>query len=351
MTTTGASDGGSLAGLLAPLPLRDGAEGRDPAAPAVSIRGLVKHYGGVPALRGVDLEIRPGQFFGLLGPNGAGKSTTIHILTGLVTLERGDVRVFGRDVVADYRFTRRRIGLAPQEFNFDRFFTIRDILVLQAGYYGIGRREAGRRADALLDAFDLTAKRDAKIEQLSGGMKRRLLLAKAMVHGPAILILDEPTAGVDVELRRRLWETLRRTNEGGLTILLTTHYIEEAEALCDEVAIIDEGRIVARGAPHELVEAGGERSLEVALTHPPAELPEPLRTGLGAELDGDRLRVRTPHPRRDVGRVLNALYAEGLEVSQVAIRESSLEEVFVKLTGKRLDASGEEVPRGGPRGV
>jgi ABC-2 type transport system ATP-binding protein len=172
-----------------------------------------------------------------------------------------------------------------------------------------------------------------------------------MVHGPSILILDEPTAGVDVELRRLLWETLRRTNERGLTILLTTHYIEEAEALCDEVAIIDEGRIVARGAPHELVEAGGERSLEVALAHPPEALPASLRDGFGAELDGEHVRVRTPHPRRDVGRVLNALYAEGLEVSQVAIRESSLEEVFVKLTGKRLDASGEEMPRGGVRGL
>ena len=351
MATTGLQDGGGLAGLLSPLPLPGDAGSTDSAPPAISIRGLVKHYGDTPALRGVDLEIRAGQFFGLLGPNGAGKSTTIHILTGLVTLEGGAVRVFGRDVVRDYRFTRRRIGLAPQEFNFDRFFTVRDILILQAGYYGIGRREAGRRADALLDAFDLSPKRNAKIEQLSGGMKRRLLLAKAMVHGPAILILDEPTAGVDVELRRRLWETLRTTNERGLTILLTTHYIEEAEALCDEVAIIDEGRIVARGAPHELVERGGERSLEVVLAHPPATLPEALGDGLGAELDGDRLRVRTPHPRRDVGRVLNALYAEGLEVSQVAIRESSLEEVFVKLTGKRLDASGEELPAGGARGL
>ncbi len=322
------------------------AGGADGAPLAVAIRGLVKSYGSTVALRGVDLDIRPGQFFGLLGPNGAGKSTTIHILTGLVTLEVGEARVFGYDVVADYRATRRQIGLAPQEFNFDRFFPIREILVYQAGFYGIGRREARERADALLASFDLYDKRDEKIDRLSGGMKRRLLLAKAMVHGPRLLILDEPTAGIDVELRQRLWEYLRRANAGGLTILLTTHYIEEAEALCDEVAIIDEGRIVTQGTPQALVERGGERSVEVVLAREVEALPPALRDGFDAELAGDRLRVRTPQPRREVGQVLNALYAAGLEVSQVAIRESSLEEVFVKLTGKRMAESGEQAPAG-----
>ena len=291
---------------------------------------------GQPALREVSLEVGAGETLGLLGPNGAGKSTTIHILTGLVKLEQGEARVFGGDVVRDYRFTRRQIGLAPQDFNFDRFFSIREILVLQAGYYGIPRREAAARADRQLASFDLYEKRHEKVERLSGGMKRRLLLAKAMVHDPRLLILDEPTAGIDVELRRRLWEHLRRANESGLTILLTTHYIEEAEALCDEVAIIDHGRIVARGAPQELVERGGERSVEVVLARAAPDLPAGIARTFDAELDGARLRVRTPHPRRDVGQVLNALYAAGLEVSQVAIRESSLEEVFVKLTGRTL---------------
>jgi ABC-2 type transport system ATP-binding protein len=308
------------------------------------VRGLSKSYGSTVALRGVDLEIRQGQFFGLLGPNGAGKSTTIHILTGLVTLQEGEARVFGRDVVSDYRFTRRQIGLAPQEFNFDRFFSIRDVLIFQAGYYGIGRREGARRADALLASFDLYEKRREKIDRLSGGMKRRLLLAKAMVHGPRLLILDEPTAGIDVELRLRLWEYLRAANRDGLTILLTTHYIEEAEELCDEVAIIDEGRIVTRGAPQALIEQGGERLLEIALAREPQALPPALTGGYDVELAGDRLRVRTPQPGREIGFVLNALYAAGLEVTNVAIKDSSLEEVFVKLTGKRMAESGEETP-------
>ena len=310
----------------------------------MSVRNLSKRYGSTVALRGVDLDIRQGQFFGLLGPNGAGKSTTIHILTGLVILEEGEARVFGRDVVRDYRFTRRQIGLAPQEFNFDRFFSIRDILIFQAGYYGIGRREAAERADALLEDFDLFEKRGQKVESLSGGMKRRLLLAKAMVHGPRLLILDEPTAGIDVELRLRLWDYLRRANARGLTILLTTHYIEEAEALCDEVAIIDEGRIVSQGTPQALIEQGGERHLEIVLAHAADGVPEPLRERFDLQLDGDRLRIRTPHPRREIGQVLNTLYAAGLQVSQVAIKESSLEEVFVKLTGKRMAESGEEAP-------
>jgi ABC-2 type transport system ATP-binding protein len=254
-------------------------------------------------------------------------------------------------VVRDYRFTRRQIGLAPQEFNFDRFFSIRDVLIFQAGYYGIGRREAARRADALLASFDLYEKRREKIDRLSGGLKRRLLLAKAMVHGPRLLILDEPTAGIDVELRQRLWEYLRSANREGLTILLTTHYIEEAEALCDEVAIIDEGRIVTQGSPQELIEQGGERWLEIVLAREPESLPTAITARYDAELAGDRVRVRTPQPRKEIGQVLNALYAAGLEVTQVSIKDSSLEEVFVKLTGKRMAESGDQAPASSFRGL
>jgi ABC-2 type transport system ATP-binding protein len=313
--------------------------------PAIEIRNLTKTYGELRALNGIDLTIRRGQFFGLLGPNGAGKTTTIHILTGLVTFRNGEVRVMGRDVIEEYRFTRRHIGLAPQEFNFDRFFPVREILILQAGYYGIPRREAGRRADALLERFGLSSKADDKIWKLSGGMKRRLLIAKAMIHEPEILILDEPTAGVDVELRRTLWSYLRKLNAEGKTILLTTHYIEEAEELCEEVAIIDQGRIVARGSPDELVQAGGERHLEIRLTEPPLVLPEAV-TSRDHFVEGDRVVIRAAHPRQIVAEVLNGLYARDLKITEVRIKESSLEEVFVQLTGRTIEMAPEAEPAG-----
>ncbi len=319
----------------------------DVTPPAIAIRGLEKRYGDTIALRGIDLTIERGQFFGLLGPNGAGKSTTIHILTGLVTFDVGQVRVAGADVQREYRQTRRLIGLAPQEFNFDRFFSIREILVLQAGYYGIRRAEAEPRAEALLERFGLSSKADHKIHDLSGGMKRRLLIAKAMIHDPEILILDEPTAGVDVELRRSLWDYLRRLNAQGTTVLLTTHYIEEAEELCEEVAIIDEGRIVAQGSPEQLIEAGGDRHLEIELTECPAgRLPDVVSTR-PHRVDDRRLVIQASHPRQIVADVLNALYEAGLRITEVRIVESSLEEVFVQLTGHGIDGS----PEVGSRGV
>ncbi|MBW3660305.1 MAG: ABC transporter ATP-binding protein [Gemmatimonadetes bacterium] len=312
--------------------------------PAIEIRDLHKRYDGLHALKGIDLTIPRGRFFGLLGPNGAGKTTTIHILTGLVTHERGDVRVLGRDVVEEYRFTRRQIGLAPQEFNFDRFFPIREILVLQAGYYGVPRKEAERRADDLLERFGLTGKANQKIQKLSGGMKRRLLIAKAMIHEPEILILDEPTAGIDVELRRALWTYLRALNERGKTVLLTTHYIEEAEALCEEVAIIDRGEIVALGTPDHLIETGGDRYLEIHLTRPP-EGPLPAAIARrDPHVDGTRVVIGSKHPRRIAAEVMNALYASGLEITEVRIVESSLEEVFVGLTGHGIDQGPELAP-------
>lgn len=307
------------------------------SVPAIRIQDLYKSYGSVHALRGIDLVIRPGQFFGLLGPNGAGKSTTIHILTGLVTFSRGSVQILGRDTVRDYRRTRCAIGLAPQEFHFDRFFPIREILVLQAGYYGIPRHEATRRAERLLERFGLTEKADTKVHKLSGGMKRRLLIAKAMIHDPEILILDEPTAGVDVELRRSLWTYLRELNRRGKTVLLTTHYIEEAETLCDEVAIIDRGRIVTRGSPARLVESGGDRRLEIELDSPPENgLPGSLAR-YSPNLEGRLLSIAAAHPRRILPEVLDALYAAELRIEEVRIVESSLEEVFIRLTGRSIE--------------
>jgi ABC-2 type transport system ATP-binding protein len=230
---------------------------RGPAAAAVSVERLVKDYGAVRALRGIDLAVPAGSFFGLLGPNGAGKTTLIHVLTGLASPRSGSARVFGLDVVRDYRRTRRLIGLAPQEFNFDRFFSILDILVYQGGYFGLPAREARRRAEEVLARMGLWEKRQEKTPRLSGGMKRRLLIAKAMIHDPPLLILDEPTAGVDVELRRDLWDYWRALNASGKTIVLTTHYLEEAQALCRTLAVIDEGGIIARGPTEAVVAAAG----------------------------------------------------------------------------------------------
>jgi ABC-2 type transport system ATP-binding protein len=226
---------------------------------AVAVTSLVKRYSGVEALKGIDLAIPEGAFFGLLGPNGAGKSTLIHILTGLASPTSGSASVLGMDVVRDYRASRRLIGLAPQEFNFDRFFSLFEILVYQGGYFGLPRKEARARAEELLARFGLWDKRNEKTPRLSGGMKRRLLIAKAMVHDPPILILDEPTAGVDVELRRDLWAYWQEINARGKTILLTTHYLEEAEALCRTLAVIDLGTIITSGAKEKVVaEAGGD---------------------------------------------------------------------------------------------
>ena len=219
------------------------------SSPAIEIKGLTKSYGNVHALNGVDIKINEGEFFGLLGPNGAGKTTTINILTGLVFRDKGSIEVFGKDTVNDYRFTRSKIGIAAQEFSVDWFFPIEKLLFFQAGYYGIRKKDAKPTIDKLLARLGLEKKKDARLRQLSGGMKRRFQLAKALVHDPDIIILDEPTAGVDVELRRDLWQYLRDLHYKGKTILLTTHYIEEAELLCENVAIIDEGKILKEGSP------------------------------------------------------------------------------------------------------
>jgi len=230
-----------------------------PPADAIAARALWKRYGTVEALKGIDLSIPAGSFQGLLGPNGAGKSTFIHIVTGLATPSSGSVEVLGHDVVRDYRTVRRQIGVAPQELNFDRFFPIIDLLAYQGGYFGLTRHDARARAEELLVRFGLWEKRAEKVTRLSGGMKRRLLIAKAMVHDPPILILDEPTAGVDVELRRTLWDYWRELNAAGRTILLTTHYLEEAVALCRTLAVIDLGSILTAGpAPEVIAAADGD---------------------------------------------------------------------------------------------
>ena len=227
--------------------------------PALKIDGLVKRYGDFTAVNGISFEVPEGEFFGLLGPNGAGKTTTINAIVGLAEISAGAISLFGHDVRRDWRLARRQVGLAPQEYNFDRYINIRDILIFQAGYYGLNGPAVAKRADMLLERFDLASKAKLVYTKLSGGMKRRLTLARALIHEPRLVILDEPTAGVDVELRLELWALLRELNTNGTTIILTTHYLEEAEALCDRIGIIQSGRLVALETTRNLI---GTRSLQ-----------------------------------------------------------------------------------------
>ncbi|HEX5851236.1 MAG TPA: ABC transporter ATP-binding protein [Rubrobacter sp.] len=231
--------------------------------PALRIQDLRKTYSnGFLALDGVSLEVEAGKFFGLLGPNGAGKTTLINSVVSLVRPDAGSVEVFGRDAYSEFREARRIIGVSPQEVNLDKFLTVQETLVFHAGYYGVPKKKARERAEELLERFGLTEKRDQRTNTLSGGMKRRVLFARALIHDPKVLFLDEPTAGVDVELRYRLWGYIRELNRGGMTILLTTHYLEEAEALCDEIALINGGNIVARGSSEDLKSDYEARNVE-----------------------------------------------------------------------------------------
>src|SRR4051794_30909829 len=235
------------------------------AAPALEITDLVKRYPtGVEALRGVSLDIADGEFFGLLGPNGAGKSTLIHCTTGLAAPTSGAIRVFGHDAIDNYEAARVAVGLAPQDLNLDWFLTLEETLDYHGGYFGMPKKDRRERSKELLEAFSLTAKKDDRTRTLSGGMKRRLILARALMHRPKLLILDEPTAGVDVELRLELWHYVQRINAEGTTILLTTHYLEEAEQLCDKIAFINDGQIVATGTSDELAAHYGVAGLEDA---------------------------------------------------------------------------------------
>ncbi len=233
--------------------------------PALQITDLVKRYPtGTEALKGVSLEIADGEFFGLLGPNGAGKSTLIHCSTGLANPTSGSISVFGHDAVNDYREAREAVGLAPQEINLDWFLTVEETLDLHGGYFGMGKKDRRERVDELLESFSLTEKKNNRTRELSGGMKRRVVLARALMHKPRLLILDEPTAGVDVELRLELWHYVKQVNLEGTTILLTTHYLEEAEQLCSRIAFINGGEIVDQGSSAELAERFGVDSLEDA---------------------------------------------------------------------------------------
>ena len=231
--------------------------------PALKVEKLKKTYStGVLALDGVSLEVEAGRFFGLLGPNGAGKTTLINSIVSLARPDSGSVEVFGRDAYREFREARRMIGVSPQEINLDKFLTVEETMLYHAGYYGVPKDKAKERTEELLDRFALTDKRKQRVNTLSGGMKRRVLFARALMHDPKVLFLDEPTAGVDVELRYKLWGYIRELNHNGLTILLTTHYLEEAEALCEEIALINGGKIAAQGTSAELKEHYEAASIE-----------------------------------------------------------------------------------------
>jgi ABC-2 type transport system ATP-binding protein len=298
---------------------------------AISISDLQKTYaGGKRALDGISLDVPRGGIFGLLGPNGAGKSTLINILAGLVTKSGGSATIWGFDIDEQPRNAKRAIGVVPQEILFDPFFTPKEALEIQAGLYGIAK--ADRRTMELLRAMRLEDKADAYARTLSGGMKRRLLVAKAMVHSPPILVLDEPTAGVDVELRQQLWDFVRGLHAQGVTIVLTTHYLEEAEQLCDRIAIINHGKLIANETTRTLVNMAQEKVVEVTVDRDIAATPENICFDK-IELMGERtLAVTYRKDRVNAGEVLAALQKEGLGIVDVSTREPDLEHVFLNLT-------------------
>jgi ABC-2 type transport system ATP-binding protein len=301
-------------------------------APAIAVEDLRKAYGDVQALDGLSLNVEAGEFFGLLGPNGAGKTTFINSLVGLASAGGGTAEVFGYDVEREYQQARDRIGLAPQEFNVDRFFPIEEVLIHKAGYHGIGHDEATERAEDALKTVGIWEKRDTRFDWLSGGMKRRFVLARALVSDPDLLILDEPTAGVDVELRRDLWELITDLNDEGTTILLTTHYIEEAEQLCDRVAIMNQGRKVEEATPAELMERGTD-TIEVGIAEPPATAPSLDIEGVhSTTMDGDTMLVTAAGGSTLAPAVMRNLESCGYTVTSLDVRRASLEEVFVDLT-------------------
>ena len=304
--------------------------------PAIDIKGLTKSYGKLKALNGVNISIKKGEFFGLLGPNGAGKTTTINILTGLVFKESGSTKVFGKDTIKDFRYTRSKIGIAAQEFSVDWFFPIEKLLFFQAGYYGIKPKDAKPLVDSLLNRLGLSSKRNSRLRQLSGGMKRRFQIAKALVHDPEILILDEPTAGVDVELRRDLWKYLQDLHSRGKTILLTTHYIEEAELLCENVAIIDNGKILKMGAPKELTRELGEAGITVVLENLNGLNKKDLENYKYTS-DKNRLHFSVTDPDEELPKIIRVLSNAGLHIQKIESNKSSLEDVFLNLTGKGIN--------------
>jgi len=301
---------------------------------AIEIQSLKKTYhGGEEALKGIDLNIPKGSFFGLLGPNGAGKTTTIGILTGLINKSSGMTKIMNYDTIRDFKITRKLIGLSPQEINLDVFFSIKEILTFHAGYYGIKKKIAKENTNLVLNKLGLYHKRNSKARELSGGMKRRVQIAKALVHDPPILILDEPTAGVDIELRHMLWNYLKEINKEGKTILLTTHYIEEAEKLCDNIAIINKGKIITCGSTTNIIKEKSNNIIEIKL-----ESLDNIDFNLDYDFKLDHssssiiIKSKTVH--KDINFIIN-YFKDKSKIIDVKVINGSLEDAFLKLTADK----------------
>lgn len=304
---------------------------------AISIAGVQKRFGDVHALAGIDFEVARGEFFGLLGPNGAGKSTLINIISGLTRADSGSVSVLGHDVVHNYRQSRMSLGVVPQELVFDPFFTVREILRIQAGYFGLGK-SSWPWLEQLIEGLKLGDKADANMRSLSGGMKRRVLVAQSLAHKPEVVMLDEPTAGVDVELRQSLWVFIKQLHDEGHTIVLTTHYLEEAESLCDRIAILNHGKVIALDSKKDLLARGIGKRMCVCITtaEPVTQLPDALAARVRRQ-QSNRIELEIDRASESVVQMLDELRASGVVVTDLHTREADLEDVFIELIAQERE--------------
>ena len=300
--------------------------------PAISLRGVSKRYGDLQALNDVSFDIQQGEFFGLLGPNGAGKSTLISAIAGLIKVNSGTISILGADVEKDYRKARMNLGVVPQEIVMDTFFSVRETLQFQSGYFGL--RNNGKWIDELLEQLGLGDKADSNMRKLSGGMKRRVLIAQALVHKPQVLVLDEPTAGVDVELRQSMWRFVRRLHKEGHTIVLTTHYLEEAEELCDRIAIINKGQLLALETKEDLLARGLGSKLLVRATHTVETIPTEYQDRV-TRLEGKEIELAIHRDSDSIMEILDRLRAASISIEYVSVLSDSLEDVFVRMTGEQ----------------
>jgi ABC-2 type transport system ATP-binding protein len=300
--------------------------------PAISLRSVSKRYGNLQALNEVSFDIRQGEFFGLLGPNGAGKSTLISAIAGLIKVNGGSISILGADVEKDYRKARINLGVVPQEIVMDPFFTVRETLEFQSGYFGL--RNNAKWIKELLEQLGLSDKADSNMRKLSGGMKRRVLIAQALVHKPKVLVLDEPTAGVDVELRQSMWRFVRRLHEEGHTIVLTTHYLEEAEELCDRIAIINKGKLLALETKQDLLARGLGSKLLVRATQPIETIPVEYQDRV-SRLEGNEVELTIHRDSDSIMQILDRLRAASISIEYVSVLSDSLEDVFIRMTGEQ----------------
>ena len=302
----------------------------------IEIVNLHKKYDDVHAVQGIDLSIKKGEFYGLLGPNGAGKSTTINSITSLVKPTSGNIKILGKDIVSDFRYTRSQVGIAAQELSNDWFFPLEDLLYYQAGFYGVTRKDAKQRIEYILEKLGLYEHRKKKMRMLSGGMKRRLQIAKALVHDPQILILDEPTAGVDVELRHDLWKYLKELHAEGKTILLTTHYIDEAELLCERVGIIDHGKLIVEDTVKNLKNMVNKSGIVIHTKDSGLNLDQ-LLDDFKPSITHNRIEILTNTPNIDLPKIILKLSENNVIIEDIQLPQTSLEDVFLELTGRKIN--------------